>query len=202
MAFRLKSVSCSAQGAWNIYILQPEWLDRKGVFAPDRPVHVETLTTGPGFRYTAGKKSLQWTVTPFQVTVSGGPDQGAEAGAALAALLAALPETPLRDAGFQLEFRGTEGTKDQGGVPDLTSGSPESGEPALRRGVSVVVARGAARYFLELVRGGDGPGLTLDVTTFIPAGPAGVSAEFLQDFGAQIEAVRDIAAGHLAVTLA
>ncbi len=202
MAFRLKSVVCSAQGAWNIYILQPEWLDRKGVFTPGKPVLVEALTAGPGFRFSAGKKALQWVVNPFQVTVAGGPDQGAETGAGMAVLLKALPETPLRNVGFQLEFRGSESVKDQEAVPDLGLKSAP-GEPVLSRGVSLVVGRGETRYHLRLTRDADAPGPTLDVTAFLKGdGLAARADEFLQNFGGQVEAVRDIAARHLSITLA
>ena len=98
MAFQLKTATAFAQGAWNIYILQPEWLLGEGVLPRDRTTKVQTSTSGPAIRIKSGsgKKLLYLTATPFVVRVEADPRSGDDdVGAVLANLIEKLPHTPI-----------------------------------------------------------------------------------------------------------
>lgn len=145
MAFQLKTATAFAQGAWNIYILQPEWLSEKGILVSER-VKVERFVEGPGIRLTVGVKSPRWVISPYVVRYeSDKPAAEDDVGGPLAKLIAALPETPLRSVGFEFGFR-SKAAADIQTVPRPAVG----GESKLRYGVSVSIRRGAANYFLDL----------------------------------------------------
>jgi hypothetical protein len=153
MAFRLITASAVAHGAWNIYILQPEWLQAKGVLVTERPVRVETLRNGPGVRMTVrGKRSKRWVATPFEVRMEfERPTAEDDVGEPLNKLLVALPETPLRVGGYELTYRGTaEG--------DMAVVPPPLGrvEPPDEYGASLEVSRGEVTYHLFLSRPANG----------------------------------------------
>ena len=153
MAFRLSTASAVAHGAWNIYILQPEWLQAKGVLVTERPVRVETLKNGPGIRLTVrGKRSKRWVATPFEVRVEfERPTAEDDVGEPLNKLLKALPETPVRVGGYELTYRGAA-EADMAVVPQ----PPGRGEPPDEYGASLEVTRGEVTYHLFLSRPANG----------------------------------------------
>lgn len=148
MAFRLATATAFAQGAWNIYILQPEWLREKGVLVTERPVVVQTLKAGPGLRLTTrGKRSPVWIATPFSVRVEfEKPPTGEDVGEPLTKLISALPETPLGQVGFELTYRGSAG-EDARAVP---APPLDRGEPPAEYGASLMVEREGVTYDLYL----------------------------------------------------
>lgn len=160
MAFRLTTATAVAHGAWNIYILQPEWMQEKGLFDAERPVVVHTLKAGPGVRLTTrGKRSPVWTATPFSMRVEfEKPAIGEDVGAPLAKLIQALPETPLGPVGYEMTYRGAAG-EDMAVVPR----PPAWGEPPDEYGASLQVKRDGMTYHLFLSRPADGDAAQLFV---------------------------------------
>lgn len=192
MAFRMTTATAFAHGAWNIYILQPSWLDKKGVFVSERPVKVETLTTGPGFRLSAGPKSPRWVATPFLVRVEfDSPAADELVGGPLGRLLAALPETPVRLVGFELVYQSNK-PEDMQAVPRPAA----AGEPGIRYGASISVTRGGVNYYLDLSYAGpDEPAQLFAVCDQPPGG------DLLTAFPQHSEAVRDIAGQYWQVAI-
>jgi hypothetical protein len=191
MAFRLAKAACFAQGAWNIYILQPDWLNRKGVWTAPEPLIIETLRNGPGFRYSSEGSPTRWVVTPFQVTVE--TRAAAEnLGPLLARLLRALPETPISVVGSRFLFRGKD--------TDLKAVFPEprslpGGEGVLGRGESVVVQVAGVQYALQLSANSENRQADLNVVA-VPAPPACTEREtapHLDTFEAQRQMAQRLA---------
>ena len=191
MAFRMATATAFAQGAWNIYILQPSWLDKQGVFVSDRPVKVERLMMGPGVRLSAGPKSPRWVATPFLVRVEfDRPAADEDVGGPLGRLIAALPETPVASVGFELVYQGKR-PEDMQAVP-----RPAGNEPTLRYGSSISVTRGGVNYFLDLSYAGpDSPARLFAVCDEPPGG------DLLKSFLQHSEAVRDIAGQYWQVAI-
>lgn len=189
--FTPATTAAFAQGSWNIYILQPEWLHRKGLLPDGHAVQVFTLTNGPGFRYSPHGRPVLWTMTPFEVTVE--TPAGAEpVWAALAQLIRALPETPLGGVGVRSVYRRL--------LADPVAADGVAGT-VLLRGVSVLVQQDDARYFLELNQDVENRQELLSVTWMPPPADAGRAAEHLDAAIHHLEAGRRIAERHWQVTL-
>ena len=167
MAFRMTTATAFAQGAWNIYILQPLWLHEKGVFVSDRPVKVETLVMGPGVRLSAGPKYPQWVATPFEVRVQcSKPAPDEDVGGPLRRLLEVLPETPVRLVGFELVYQSKK-PEDMDAVPRPSA----EGEPGIRYGASISVTRDGVNYSLDFSYAGpDEPAQLFAVCDQAPGG--------------------------------
>lgn len=102
MAFRFIKASCVAVGAFNIYIVQPQWLTSKGLI-PAGAVGLEAKLDEPGFRIRSPLQRVQWLITPTRVALET-VDQEEDCGALMARLLKFLPETPLTAMGNNAHY--------------------------------------------------------------------------------------------------
>jgi hypothetical protein len=102
MAFRFIKASCVAVGAFNIYIVQPQWLTSKGLIPPG-DVGLEAKLDEPGFRFRSSQQRIQWLITPSRVALET-EDQEEDCGAVMAQLLKFLPETPLAAIGNNAHY--------------------------------------------------------------------------------------------------
>jgi len=94
VAFRLKKAACVVAGTFNMYIVQPAWLAKVQIVPEGIEVAIASKLDEPGFRFTSPKLRSQWFVTPSRIEVqSEHPEENC--GAKVAAILAALPWTPL-----------------------------------------------------------------------------------------------------------
>lgn len=99
--------TCVTVGAFNMYIIQPAWMARKGLFANDAEVSIESKLDEPGFRYQMEGSGLRWVVTPTRIIVET-EDESQDCGFPIAQLLRLLPETPVSAVGNTSVF-GVEG---------------------------------------------------------------------------------------------
>jgi len=192
MAFHLTSATAYAQGSWNIYILQPEWLCEKGVLVTKRPVKVETLRGGPGVRLTTtGKGSPRWVATPFSVRVEyDNPATAGDVGEPLRNLIRVLPETPMSLVGFELIYRGSA-PEDAGAVPPPAAAT----EPLAEYGASISVEKEGVLYYLHLSCSvSEGTARLIAICDQPPGG------EILQSYAKCEEVVRATAETHWRVT--
>lgn len=91
-------------GTFNIYILHPQWLARHGLIEKGTGVLMETNLAQPGFRFRLSNDCITWTIAPNQIAVET-EDQGVNCGKTIAAVLEALPETPLFGLGNNVVYR-------------------------------------------------------------------------------------------------
>ena len=104
MNLHFRKSSCIAIGAFNVYIIQPEWMAAKGFFDPDSEVSIETKLDEPGFRFSQEGSTVRWVVTPTRIAVET-EDEGINCGAVIARILNLLPETPITAVGNNSFFQ-------------------------------------------------------------------------------------------------
>ena len=109
MAFKFQKASCVVVGTFNIYILHPQWLAKHGVIDLEggTGVFMEGNLSQPGFRFRLSKDRVAWntwSIAPSQIAVET-EDPAADCGAMIAAVLEALPETPLFGLGNNVVYR-------------------------------------------------------------------------------------------------
>ena len=94
MAFSFRKSTCVVAGTFNMYIVQPAWLTRLEIIPKGIEVAIGTHLDEPGFRFFSPKMPFRWIVRPQKIEVeSEAPD--ADCGGKVAAVLEALPWTPL-----------------------------------------------------------------------------------------------------------
>jgi hypothetical protein len=94
VGFRLKKATCVVAGTFNMYIVQPAWLAKVGIIPQGIEVAIGSKLDEPGFRFLSPKLPSQWLITPSRIEVeTENPEE--DCGAKVAAVLAALPWTPL-----------------------------------------------------------------------------------------------------------
>jgi hypothetical protein len=98
VAVTFSKASCIAVGAFNIYIIQPEWLTKVEILGQGEELLVETNFSEPGFRFRSQKSSFLWTVSPTRIVVES-TDPSENCGAMIARVLGLLPHTPLQAIG-------------------------------------------------------------------------------------------------------
>jgi hypothetical protein len=94
VAFTFKKASCVVAGTFNMYVIQPPWFTKIGIFPKGIEVAIGTHLDEPGFRYAPTKNPFRWFVTPHRVEVETRDPEG-DCGAPMASVLEALPWTPL-----------------------------------------------------------------------------------------------------------
>ncbi len=104
MVATFSKASCVAAGAFNIYIIQPQWLTQVKILGPDEELLVESNFSEPGFRFRSQKSSFQWTVSPTRIAIES-TDPSEDCGEIIARILALLPHTPLKAIGNNAFYR-------------------------------------------------------------------------------------------------
>src|SRR5262245_44993370 len=94
MKFRFLKASCVAVGAFNVYIVQPQWLVAKNLLPRELEVVIESKMDEPGFRFYSNQLKVRWMVTPTRIVIET-EDHTEDCGQVMAELLRCLPETPL-----------------------------------------------------------------------------------------------------------
>jgi hypothetical protein len=94
VAFRFKKATCVATGTFNMYVIQPAWLTKIGIFQKGIEVTIGTQMDEPGFRFIPFKSPFRWFVTPQRIEVETREPE-ADCGSQVATVLEALPWTPL-----------------------------------------------------------------------------------------------------------
>lgn len=200
MSFRLTRTACFIQGTWNVYILQPNWLHRHGFLPAEEQVLLQTLTTGPGFRYSAHNQGLLWTVTPTEVTLDT-PGSADAVGPLLARLLEVLPHTPLGEVGVTANYLATVA------FPTRRPTEPASGETVIAQMSSVLVERADGRYLLDRTNDFENrqDRLSVMATPVVPADgslSAATAAAFLRATAEQVRIGQQMAARQWQVSFA
>ncbi len=116
MALQFKKASCVAVGAFNIYIVQPQWLATKELIPRGVEVIIESKLDEPGFRFYCNELKHRWIVTPTRIAVET-QDAAENCGELVAKLLRCLPETPLVAVGNNVHYQ-TAGS-DLESLPEL-----------------------------------------------------------------------------------
>ena len=94
MAFRFQRANCVTLGAFNIYIIQPQWLTAKQILPSNLEVVIESKMDEPGFRFSSDMLKVRWLITPTRIVIET-EDPNQDCGQVMAQLLRWLPETPL-----------------------------------------------------------------------------------------------------------
>ena len=115
MVFQFKSASCVAVGAFNIYIIQPNWLAAKGILPHDLELFIETKMDEPGFRFFSNSLPVRWLVTPTRIVIET-EDANENCGEIMAQLLGFLPETPIVAVGINTSY---SASGEPSGIPDI-----------------------------------------------------------------------------------
>lgn len=104
VAFRFHKASCVVVGTFNIYILHPEWLVRRGVIERGMEVGVETNLTRPGLRLRFPQQKALWSISPDRLSIET-DDSTFDCGQMIAKVLRILRETPVFAVGNNVHFR-------------------------------------------------------------------------------------------------
>jgi len=103
VAFRFKNATCVVAGTFNMYIVQPAWLAKIGIIPKGTEVAIGSKLDEPGFRFSSHKLRSQWIITPSRIEVATESTEE-DCGAKVAAVLQALPWTPLAGLGNNAFF--------------------------------------------------------------------------------------------------
>ena len=91
-------------GTFNMYILNPQWLAKRGIIEKGTEVGIETNLAQPGFRFRFPKSKAIWNVAPDRLTIeSQSPET--DCGQMAANILRVLPETPLSAMGNNFHYQ-------------------------------------------------------------------------------------------------
>jgi hypothetical protein len=88
-----------------MYILQPQWLAKRGIIERGMEVAIETNLARPGVRFHLRKYDAIWVVSPDRVVIES-TNWKTDCGAIIFKVLEALPETPLFAIGNNTTFEG------------------------------------------------------------------------------------------------
>lgn len=109
MAFQFRKASCVVVGTFNMYILHPQWLAKRGIIEAGTEVLIETNLAQPGFRFRIAELKTLWIVEPNRILIES-EDATVDCGTMIAHVLERLPETPLFAIGNNSIYR-AEGTE-------------------------------------------------------------------------------------------
>lgn len=140
VAFKFQKASCVVVGTFNIYILHPQWLAKHGVIDIEggAGVFMEGNLSQPGFRFRLSKDRVTWNtwnIAPSQIAVET-EDPTADCGCMIAAVLEALPETPLFGLGNNVVYRADLAERESllGPIRDFPQvQSPNPGDKVVQR---------------------------------------------------------------------
>lgn len=104
MAFQFEKASCVVLGAFNMYILHPQWLAEHEVIERGTEVRIESNLMRPGYRYHFPKQNSIWSIAPDRIVVESWHPQ-VECGSMVAKVLESLPETPVFGIGNNATYR-------------------------------------------------------------------------------------------------
>jgi hypothetical protein len=108
MPFRFQKASCVVVGTFNMYILQPPWLAKRGIIEKDTEVFIESNLSRPGLRFRFPKQDFVWAVAPDKVAVESNRSD-IDCGKPIASVLDALPETPVFAVGNNITYEAGRG---------------------------------------------------------------------------------------------
>lgn len=103
MPFELKKASCVAVGTFNIYIVQPDWLTKVGIFPEKTEFLIENNLDRPGFRITSPEIRNTWVVYPGKLAIESNV-AGEDCGNPMAQVLEKLHWTPVFGLGNNITF--------------------------------------------------------------------------------------------------
>jgi hypothetical protein len=149
VAFQFKKATCVVAGTFNMYIVQPQWLTKIGVFETGTKVGIWTKFDEPGFRFQPQDLPNRWYVTPNRIEIE--TDSPAEnCGQKMATVLASLPWTPLLAIGNNTVYEAPVSELDE--LSDLKQFSPAP--PAefriAQRSLVLALMHGEQLYNLQL----------------------------------------------------
>ncbi len=99
MAFRFKRASCVVVGTFNMYIIQPSWLAKIGLYPKATTFAIYAKFDEPGSRFAPQEAPThKWTVSPNRIDIETEAEHE-DCGEKIATVLAKLPETPLKAIG-------------------------------------------------------------------------------------------------------
>lgn len=101
MAFRFQKASCVVVGTFNVHILHPQWLLRRGIIEQGLEVGIETNLTRPGLRLRFLQQNALWSISPDRLVIET-HDAVFDCGQMVARVLRILRETPVFAVGNNL----------------------------------------------------------------------------------------------------
>ncbi len=101
-----------AIGAFNPYIITPEWLVRFGFYSKDEEVNVRPVLLGEGTAFDFG--CVQWQVDHQRLSVASS-GRSVDCGETVSRVLALLPHTPVKALGHNFHFSASK--EEWGGRP-------------------------------------------------------------------------------------
>jgi hypothetical protein len=149
VAFLFKKATCVAAGTFNMYVIQPPWLTKIGIFQKGIEVAIGTHLDEPGFRYIPTKNPFRWFVTPQRIEVET-RDPEADCGSAVATVLEALPWTPLVALGNNAIYTAPLGDADGLREEFRRSPQPPEGYSVKQRSVHFGLSRDGVVTHLQL----------------------------------------------------
>lgn len=149
MAFGLQKAACVAAGAFNVDIVQPQWLTAKGLLPVGVEITLESKLDESGFRFHSPELKVCWLVTPTHIVIET-DDQGVDCGALMARLLTFLPETPLVGVGNNALFETQSEAGTVGSLPDYPVIETMSGDILRQQAFLVSIAREPCLFNLQL----------------------------------------------------
>jgi hypothetical protein len=130
VVFRFQKASCVVVGTFNIHILHPQWLARRGIIQQGLEIGVETNLTRPGIRLRFPEHGALWSISPDRLVIET-DDAVFDCGQLAAHVLRILPETPVFGLGNNLHCVADPG--EAGNLPRVLREFPEAdgGSPPL-----------------------------------------------------------------------
>ena len=112
MPLTLELAQTVAIGAFNPYVITPEWLVRFGFYPTNEDAEVRPVLLGEGSAFEFG--CVQWQVDNQRLSVTSS-DRSVDCGATVSRVLSLLPHTPVKALGHNFHFSATR--QEWGGRP-------------------------------------------------------------------------------------
>lgn len=147
MPFQFKKASCVIVGTFNMYIVQPAWLTKIGIFPKDSKVAIWTKFDEPGCRFESPQQNSRWIVTPTKISVET-EKSDEDCGAKVAEVLAKLPWTPVIALGNNAIYEAPVEEAER--FSDLRNPALPDGFELSQRTFHLGIGHGGQQYNLQL----------------------------------------------------
>jgi hypothetical protein len=132
-----------------MYVVQPPWLSKIGVFPQGTKVAIWSKFDEPGFRYQPENLPMRWSVTPGRIEVES-DSLTEDCGSRVAEVLSKLPWTPLIAIGNNAVYEATLSELEE--IPGLSQFNPAmpEGYELFQRSFHLGAAHGNQQFNLQL----------------------------------------------------
>jgi hypothetical protein len=203
MTFTLKKFNSVAVGTFNMYIIQPHWMTRKGFLPEGLEVRVQVNMSEPGLKFGSTELGMVWEVSPTRLVVQSELPT-VNSGERLREIVHALPDTPLTAVGHNFSFIGD--VSDLGTIGErlreMAPALPNPQDVLVNQTFGLVVARGERTFTVAMTMLPDSAEISVNVNAVVrdrePAEAWAALQRFQEDRNESVGILRTLVGNRIA----